>query len=144
MVNLEKWEEISFYDIKVGDKIKAVYSYRDGSYTIRTGVITALGGTMKSAANEIVFSKGYCDVAGVTSRIIYRRKRSTKVKIPTRHGASLKAVRGYCGSKEILIHADVDSAYPWWSVEGQQWLSVTDIKDDYKDIEVLSKGIKIA
>lgn len=76
MVNLEKWEEVGFFEVKKGDKVKSVHTYADGTKIVREGRVdhvSVLGSWVSKDEKVLVVTQRSCEDWGAT-RTIYRRK----------------------------------------------------------------------
>lgn len=68
MVNLDKWEEVEFDDLKLGDKVKRITLNEDGTKAVITGKIKYRDGDMFLSENRFKL------VDIVYFHKIYRRK----------------------------------------------------------------------
>lgn len=76
MVNLDKWEEVEFFDVKPGDTVKTVHTHADGTVAIRKGKIhhiSPVGNWVSKDDKMLVVTQRACETWGAT-REIYRRK----------------------------------------------------------------------
>lgn len=142
MVNLDKWEEISYEDIKIGDKLRII--------TIQGDVVNESRAT---AGYETPYSGWYADnhVKFLTRpsefkplpggfRTIYRRK-AKPFQLPTGLGAVVEATKNDKFSERTrFVFADPNDKECSWVADGS-WHDPDDMLKRYKDFVVISKGV---
>lgn len=144
MVNLDKWEEVQYADIKKGDKVRVIT--KQGSVTNdTTGKADHSAYSGWASSDGVVFLSNperFKPIVGGV-RTIYRRK-PKPFTLPTGLGAVIEAMKVSSGSKVKLILADSTTESLTWIVDGGSWYTSNEIANDsrFRDLTVLSEGLK--
>ena len=101
MVNLEKWEEISFDDIRKGDRLKRITRHSDGTKAVVSGKAHTLEGNMWMSKHRFKLVDDSMDSK------LYRRKPKPKpFKFPKGVGAVINL--GNFGTNIPFVHVRGD------------------------------------
>jgi len=142
MVNLDKWEEITYDDIKKGDKIRSIVT--QGNVVNDTKGIAEThsswgGWYSKDQVKLLTHPEGF-HPAGGGGRTIYRRKPKPFV-FPEGLGAVVEATHR-SGHKYLFVHSDPSDIHNSWT-RGGDWHSESEILDRFTNPVILSKGFKV-
>lgn len=156
MVNLAKWEEIDFFDAKVGDKLKGYIEIGPTETHVIKGKVTYMHSTSDKLEGRIHVEKDGETHALIRNRLmgkqegttLYRRKELTQVErdeqfqFPEKLGAIVSAKSDHASSRY-----GASRAYHVW--DGGEWstadtsISTSEFRKNFKEFELVRKGIKI-
>ncbi len=141
MVNLDKWEEITYDDIKIGDEIKRINVHTDGTRAEVIGVVARENfGTFESVRSFALVRRHYEN----STTELYRRKISqeeidAKFVFPEAPGAVIEANQGIYGTRRY-VHTGL--VWHWTDTRYPASLSETDLRRKGSNFKVISEGIK--
>lgn len=144
MVNLAKWEEVDFFDIKLNDEIKYVQINGLKTTVIRGKVVFRLHrsdatGTLRIEDGHHQHDLSRRDFGKPEGTTLYRRKAKT-FELPTEFGAIVSAV---------YVSRYSEDKRQWFVFDGQDWCSgdsaviPTDFEDNYKDHILEREGVTV-
>ncbi len=137
MVNLEKWEEIEFEDVREGDIIKAVVWSDTEDFKTKSvceskiGVHAKWGGGFWAGNLSILSGQ----MTPEFKRTIYRKKLKVVFTFPQNMGAVIEAEGRTFGSKKRFVWDGHD-----WT-DGIVTFGREELKNGYKNFVVLSEGV---
>jgi len=141
MTETLKYTEIYFHDIKVGDEIKAVYTYDDGSTSERTGKVTRkdhLGNFTSEAGNPIAQTLDVTSWNKVSQRAFYRKAKP--YVFPKNPGAVILAdiTGGTIRDRRFVFNGVV------WHCAGindPRHRSESSLRSDYTNFRTIYEGV---
>jgi hypothetical protein len=141
MVDLDKWEFISFNDIKAGDDLKVIINGENE--TLKTKTVTR--GTALSEGWKSWYTTGDVRIVadpanaamGFTTEIYRRKHKPAEFKFPTKRFSVIKGQRfGYDGVFISFVKTDTI----WYHQSGSDYTEDT-IRRYFHDFEVIFEGI---
>lgn len=141
-VDLDKWEEITFEDVKKGDKIRVIVTQGEVVSDTKAVADYLAGYSGWYARGDVNFlsSPGKFSPIPGGSRKIYRRK-PKPFELPTGLGAVVEATRNDKFSERTrFVFADPNDKECSWVADGS-WHDPDDMLKRYKDFVVISKGV---
>jgi hypothetical protein len=154
MVNLNKWEEVDFFDIKLGDEIKGYIKVSPTLTEIVSGKVVYMHSTSDKLEGRIHVAKDWENHALVRDRVkgkpentsLYRRKPPTqeeldaKFEFPAKLGAIVSSVPRHA-------FAGTDREYHVY--DGGEWstahtsIDADELRRNFKEFELVRKGIEV-
>lgn len=147
MVNLKKWEEVDFFDIKLNDEIKGYIEVGPTFTHVVRGKVVYTQSTSDKKEGKISLQRDWekhnlarkREIGKPEGTVLYRRK-AKPFELPTEFGAIVSAV---------YVSRYTDGKRQWFVFDGEDWccgesaVSPTDLKEDYKDYILERDGITI-
>jgi hypothetical protein len=155
MVNLTKWEEIDFFDIKLDDEIKGYIKVGPTLTEVVKGTVVYVHTTSDKAEGRIHVEKDWENHALIRDRdkgkpentVLYRRKNLTQderdelFEFPEKLGAIVSAVGRNLGRYGTQREHFVWDGGEWSTAHTSQ--SSSELKRDFKEFKLIRKGIKV-
>lgn len=143
MVNLEKWEEISYSEIKAGDTIRVITKQGPVINDTRGKADTHWNGWASGNGVKFLSHPDNFEPAKGGFRTIYRRKPKAKpFELPENIGAVLKVVHPSGASNHYTF-----TGFEWTTLSTGIRRSSVKLKDEIlgraKSVTVISEGVKL-
>lgn len=140
MVNLDKWEEIEYADIKQGDKVRIITKQGKLINDVRC-VASFVGRSGWNSPDHILFlisPDDFMPLAG-GSRKIYRRKPKRKVitTFPENLGAVIEGINRINSEEKRFVWDGKD-----WSDGFNNFVKHYELKEGWHSFVLLSEGVK--